>query len=91
MIYYFTFLDQLLSLFLLCLTLTVYATDDEAITCSSTGVYLFKHPNLCNQYYICMNGVAKIQSCANGYHYDPNGANCILEAKSDCVDVSIYK
>ncbi|KAK6637067.1 hypothetical protein RUM43_010741 [Polyplax serrata] len=65
----------------------VHFVDAQQIQCPELGVFTFPDTELCDQFYLCVNGTLTYERCENGLLFDGKGAvhnHCNYNWAVDC-------
>lgn len=53
--------------------------------CEPSTTYVTRHPNNCQQFIVCSNGVRRVNQCAESLLFDPVNLRCDFAANVNCV------
>lgn len=58
--------------------------DDDAESCPAEGIFQISHPDSCDQYIMCMNGMKITRNCAPGFHFSRDFRTCVPPGLANC-------
>lgn len=63
--------------------------DDILMVCPPRGEYSYPHPESCNHYFMCINGVSALLDCGQALRFDIASQQCALPEKSICLQKTV--
>lgn len=61
------------------------------VVCPVSGLHIIPDPSSCDSFYLCINGVPKLQHCALGLKFDIASNSCNLPEYTTCADLPIIE
>jgi hypothetical protein len=65
------------------------ASSGEPTCPNPNGEFAYAHPEICDQFWLCVNGTISLETCGNGLLFDGKGAvhnHCNYNWAVDCGD-----